>query len=83
MVTGATSAWGFPINAVGGQIKTMLQGDHPLTYEESLTSYYPKIVNGEFQSPLLRINSFGKKKNKTSSKQLNILKSDLKKLILI
>ena len=77
MVTGVTSAWGYPVNAVGGQINTMLQGDHPLTYEESLTSYSPKIVNGNFQSPLSTINAFGRKKGK---KSLRKLQSDLRKL---
>ena len=52
MPTGATSAWGYPIGAVGGQFNTMLQGDHPLTYEQSMTSYPAKFPGGKFQSPL-------------------------------
>jgi hypothetical protein len=55
MPTGATSAWGYPIGAVGGQFNTMLQGDHPLTYEQSMTSYPAKFPNGKFQSPLTQI----------------------------
>jgi hypothetical protein len=84
MPTGVTSAWGYPVNAVGGQFNTMLSGDHPLTYEESLTSYYPKIVNGEFQSPLSTINAFGRKKRKKNNgKQLKRLQNDLRKIMLI
>jgi hypothetical protein len=56
MVRGITSAWGFPISASGWN--SLLKGDHPLTYEQSLTSYPPTFPNGQFQSPL----SFGKRK---------------------
>jgi hypothetical protein len=85
MVTGVTSAWGYPVNAVGGQFNTMLSGDHPLTYEESLTSYYPNFVNGNFQSPLLKIkqNAFGRKKRKKSGKNLKQLQRDLRIVMLI
>ena len=52
MPTGLTSALGYPPGAIGGQFNTMLQGDHPLTYENSLTSYPPTFPGGIFQSPL-------------------------------
>ena len=86
MPTGVTSAWGIPINAVGGQINTMLEGDHPLTYEQSLTSYRPMFINGNLQSPLLNVskanlqkpNAFGKqRKLNLNLKQLN---RDLKRV---
>ena len=35
----------------------MLQGDHPLTYESSMTSYPPTFPGGIFQSPLTPISS--------------------------
>jgi hypothetical protein len=67
MPTGITSAWGYPINAVGGQIKTMLSGDHPLTYELGMTSYPPTFPGGIYQSPLTPVvnsslSAFGKSK---------------------
>ena len=57
MPTGLTSAWGYPPGAIGGQFNTMLQGDHPLTYENSLTSYSPTFPGGIYQSPLTPISS--------------------------
>ena len=77
MPTGLTSAWGYPIypSGVGGQFKTMLQGDHPLTYELSMSSYPPTFPGGKFQSPLTPIAAsnmvaFGKKKKKVISKSI-------------
>ena len=63
MPTGVTSAWGYPINSIGGQLTTMIDGYHPLTYEESLTSYPPTFRDGVLQSPLVNatmVNSFGR-----------------------
>ena len=57
MPTGLTSAWGYPMGALSNQFSTMLQGDHPLTYENSLTSYPPTFPGGIFQSPLTPISS--------------------------
>lgn len=59
MPTGITSAWGYPINSIGGQFGTMVIGNHPLTYEHSLTSYPPRFKDGILQSPLNNM-SFGK-----------------------
>jgi len=72
-VYGKTSAWGFPIGAVGGQFQTMLQGDHPLTYEQSIVSYPPTFPNGQLQSPLTPIaaaNNFAFGKPKRTSKKM-------------
>jgi hypothetical protein len=80
MPTGLTTAWGYPIGAVGGQFNTMLLNNHPLTYEESLTSFPPTFVNGNLQTPLLMVprpNSFGKRKINLTLKKL---KSDLRML---
>jgi hypothetical protein len=55
MPTGLATTWGYPIGAVANNYKTMLDGDHPLTYEESLTSYPPSFAAGYFQSPLVPI----------------------------
>ena len=55
MPTGLTSAWGYPPGALSNQFNTMLQGDHPLTYESSMTSYPPTFPGGIFQSPLTPI----------------------------
>ena len=77
MPTGLTTAWGYPIGAIGGQFNTMLAGDHPLTYEESLTSYPPTFINGKLQTPLTAANAFGKRKINLTLRQL---KRDLKKV---
>jgi len=72
MPTGATSAWGYPIGAVGGQFNTMLEGDHPLTYEQSMTSYPAKFPNGKFQSPLkTNLSGFGYKRRKRKVKRFS------------
>jgi len=71
MVTGATSAWGYPIQSIAGMSKTMVNGVHPLTYEFGLSSYPPTFKNGQFISPLYSSNqvsapmSFGRKTRKT------------------
>ena len=57
MPTGLTSALGYPMGTLINQFSTMLQGDHPLTYENSLTSYPPTFPGGIFQSPLTPISS--------------------------
>ena len=66
MPTGLTSAWGYPMGALSNQFSTMLQGDHPLTYESSMTSYPPTFPGGIFQSPLTPIannNNFASQNN--------------------
>jgi hypothetical protein len=79
MPTGLTTAWGYPVGAVGNQIKTMLQGDHPLTYENSLTSSPPRFITGQFQSPLTPIAesnlvAFGKKSRKRTKRKVRTSK---------
>ena len=76
MPTGLATTWGYPIGAVAGNYKTMLDGDHPLTYELGMTSYPPSFAAGYFQSPLNAIptrdykqltspvSAFGKKRRK-------------------
>ena len=72
MVTGVTGAWGYPIQSIAGMSKTMVNGDHPLTYEFNLSSYPPTFKNGQFISPLYSSNQvsaptmgFGRKTRKT------------------
>jgi len=64
MPTGVTSAWGYPINAIGGQIGTMVKDNRPLTYQLSLTSSYPTFSEGIFQSPLTGLTAFGARYSK-------------------
>ena len=76
MPTGVTSAWGYPIPYVNSRLQTMLNGDHPLTYELGMTSYPPTFPAGQFQSPLTPIatmnaNAFGKSK-RTSKKMCRV-----------
>ena len=95
MPTGLTTAWGYPPGAVANRFKTMLDGDHPLTYELGLTSYPPIFAAGynnygsEFQSPLTPIaqsnnvatqSAFGKRKRKTKRKSKSKSKSKKKKI---
>jgi len=85
MVTGVTSAWGYPIQNIAGISKTMVNGDHPLTYEFGLSSYPPTFKNGQFISPLYSSNAvsapsasrFGRKTKKT--KKTVKRKSDVKR----
>jgi len=95
MPTGLTTAWGYPVGAVANQFQTMVDGNHPLTYELGLTSYPPSFANG-FQSPLSAISyknniytpqsAFGRRKrrkNKKSSKRSKRFKkipANIKKL---
>lgn len=76
MVTGATSAWGYPVKAISGQLKTMTIDNIPLTYQESLTSYplkYNELSTLNYQT----INGFGKKKNsKKKNSKRKILEKD-------
>ena len=86
MPTGVTSAWGYPIGAVGGQFRTMLQGDHPLTYEQSMTSYAPTFMNGKLISPLTPIaaenlNAFGYKRRQSKRKVKRFSKKMCKKFL--
>jgi len=85
MPTGLTSAWGYPIGAVAGNYKTMLDGDHPLTYELGMTSYPPSFAAGYFQSPLTAIatknnvftpqSAFGKQRNRKTKRSKRSKKS--------
>jgi hypothetical protein len=74
MPTGLATTWGYPIGAVANNYSTMLVGDHPLTYEESMTSYPPSFAAGYFQSPLTPIatrnlSAFGRRKSKRKGKR--------------
>ena len=78
MPTGLTTTWGYPPGAVANRFKTMLDGDHPLTYELGLTSYPPSFAPGYFQSPILPIaqqnmiatpqSAFGRRRRRKSKK---------------
>ena len=73
MVTGATSAWGYPIQSLAGMSKTMVNGNHPLTYELSLSSFPPTFKNGQFISPLYGsspVSAFGKKRKSVKRKSV-------------
>ena len=75
MVTGVTSAWGYPIQAVGGMSNVMVNGNHPLTYELGMSSYPPTFKNGQFISPLYSsspFSAFGKKRKSKSKKTKNV-----------
>lgn len=77
MPTGVTSAWGYPINTVNSGLKTMENGNHNLTYENSLTSYAPVFVKGKFQSPLTPIGAgnlvaFGRSYKRMSKKMCKV-----------
>ena len=93
MPTGLATTWGYPIGAVANNYKTMLDGDHPLTYEESLTSYPPSFAAGYFQSPLVSIatrndykssgpvSAFGRKTRRTQKTRKTRRKAKGKKKI--
>ena len=67
MVTGISSGpWGYSTANVAGLRPAMEIGYHPLTYEESLTSYPPSFNRGRMISPVSLANrtyysNFGKK----------------------
>jgi len=84
MVTGITSAWGYPIQSIAGMSKTMVKGNHPLTYELGMSSYSPTFKNGQFISPLYGsspVSAFGKKrKNRVKRKTKKSVKRFSKKV---
>ena len=80
MVTGVTSAWGYPIQNIAGISRTMVNGNHPLTYELGMSSYPPTFKNGQFISPLYSSNAvsapsamgFGRKTRKTKKSKKTV-----------
>ena len=87
MVTGiASGPWGYSTANVAGLRRTMEIGNHPLTYEQSLTSYPPSFKNGRMISPISIANkdyytkssssvNFGKSKNVNKLKCIKFLES--------
>ena len=83
MVTGVSSgAWGYSPRMVAGMNNPMEMNGKPLTYDLNLSSVPPTFDNGNYVSPLTKINgSYYSKKPSEFGKRRNLTLKQINKMI--